>query len=386
MRRLYLTLAIYCSILVGSVAQEITISTDTLKEISNRNYKYQSFDQYDQRLLLKLGTPGGFVYSVGSGFRDLPFDFFAVEYRLTKRISLEGTYFFPISEFSSISLKLRQYLKRGRLADNFSGKYFALEYTNRFRNTESFEQALFFQFGNQIKKSRFGYADFNMFSSYRFSSFGNSLNLGLNVVVGAAWGPLGKRAAIDSNTESEFSSHREHFLITIENPTFTIGERFQSYSISSTVEKELFIKGLTVRTRIGGGFSRQNNLEGFKGRTFGFSVNAGMRKYLGLFKRPHADDPIHSFAGMYLGAGFNELFSHVEVNLQDINGTTEESRSGYDRASPFVALGYQERIGKRYFFDIFARYSFYTFRNFWRNNKGPAFLSFGTRVGVNWGK
>lgn len=386
MRRLSLTIASCCFVFVTALAQEITMTTDTLNEsVSKKSYAYQSFDQYDQRVLLKLGAQGGFFYSPGSELRDIPFDLFAVEYRLTKLISIEGTYYFPETDLRAYSFKLRHYLKHGRLANNMSGKYFALEYSHRKLNSISLDKTFFFQFGRQIKKSRFGYADFNMFTSYRSGTFGNALNLGLNVVVGAGWGPTGKRAELDLSSEPPFSSHKEHFLITLENPFVIIGDGFQSYSLATTLEKEIFIKGLTVRTTIGGGYSRQNGGEEFFFRSAAFTISAGVRKYFGLLKKPSADDPIHSFAGFYLGAGANSLYSLYDLKSRIGNESSGNTILGVDRAIPFLGLGYQERLGKRYFFDIFANYSFSSIVNFTQSIRGNGYISFGTRVGLNWG-
>lgn len=387
MRRLSLTLASCCFVFVTALAQEITMTTDTLDEdVSKNSYAYQSFDQYDQRFLLKLGAQGEFFYSPGSRFRDIPFDLFAIEYRLTKLISIEGTYYFPEAELRAYSFKLRHYLKRGRLANNMSGSYFALEYSRRKLNSISLDKTFFFQFGRQIKKSRFGYADFNMFTSYRSGTFGNALNLGLNVVVGAGWGPTGKRAELDLSSEPPFSSYREHFLITLENPFVILGDRFQSYSLATTLEKEILIKGLTARTTIGGGYSRQNGNEDFFFRSIAFTISAGVRKYFGLLKKPSADDPIHSFAGFYLGAGVNSLYSLYDLKSRIGNESAANTISGVDGAIPFLGLGYQERLGKRYFFDIFANYSFSSIINFTHRTRGDGYISFGTRMGLNWGK
>ncbi|MDW3196678.1 MAG: hypothetical protein R8G66_30150 [Cytophagales bacterium] len=389
MRRLHLTLAICCSILVGSVAQEITVSTDTLNERApNQKYQYQTLDQYDQRILLKLGALGGFGFSFNNQLRDLPFDFIGLEYRLTPLISVEGAYFFRANNLSGYSLKLRHYLKKGRLADNMSGRYVAVEFGNRFIGSTSTNQTYQLQLGQQIKKSRFGYADFSVFSSYQVTSFDNYLNFGLNVTVGAAWGPTGNRSQLKLPSEHQFSGHREHFLITLENPSFVLGENFQSFSLTSTVEKELLIKGLTARTTFSAGYSRQTSIsaENFFARSYAFSVSASIRKYIGRLRKPSVDRPLHSFSGLYLGTGVGSMYSLADVKFSSTAEVFKESRYGFDRAIPFISIGYQERLGKRFFYDIFATYSFYTYTNFIHNHKGDPYLSFGTRVGLNWGR
>ena len=387
MRRLYLTLAICCSIVVGSVAQEITVTTDTLeKKVANRNYQYQSLDQYNQWFLLKLGAQQGFVYALNYQLRDIPFDLIALEFRLSKSISLEGTYFFPEEDLSAFSFKLRHYLKKGRLANNMSGRYVALEYSNRLRNAISFDEVFQLQFGKQIKKSQFSYADFSVFSSYHNSVFNRSFNLGLNMMVGAAWGPVGKRSKLPLPTEPEKSLSREHFLVTLENPSIILGDRYHSYSLATTQEKELLLQGLTVRTTVSGGYFREIGKDEFFSTSMSFAVSAGARKYIGLLKKPNAEYPVQSFAGLYVGLGVNDLFTYLDFEFDNPHSTGEESRHGFDRLIPFLELGYQERIGRRYFFDVFVNYLYYTYDSFLISKTGNPYLSFGTRVGLNWGR
>ncbi len=394
MKRLSLTLAICGLLTLASLAQEVTLTTDTLDEKVSRNkYKYQSFDQYDQKFLIKLGTRGGVAFDANDIFNINPFDFFAFEYLLTDLISIEGAYIFPLNnwdlfpnDFFAFSMRLRRYLKRGRLANNLSGPYVGLEYANFKFQSEFIDQGIFLQFGKQIKKSRFGYADFRLFTGYQFNSFNNSLNLGFDVTVGAAWGPVGARSKQEVPNTADFSSHKEHVLITLENPRLSISDRFYSFSLASTIEKEIFIEGLTFRSTIGGSYSWQNAGNDQFIRSTAFSVSVGARKYFGLFRKPHADDPIHSFAGFYIGTGIRDLYSLNSLAFENFDVPDSQSRNGFDRETPFISVGYQERLGRRFFYDLFITYSFHRYTEFTSNRKGDPFISYGTRVGLNWGQ
>lgn len=389
MKRIYLTTSMCFFALVALWAQEITVTTDTLdlKEVKTK-YNYQTIDQYDQRFLLKLGARDGFFYSFESGLSDIPFDLFAFEYRLTKFLSIEGSYYFPVDKNSAFSFKLRHFLKGGRMADNLSGKYFALEYTNQLYKSQSFNETVFLHFGRQIKKSQFGYADMRVFGGYQFGPYTNSFNLGLNATVGAAWGPIGKRSTTDLPSDQKVSSHREHLLVTLENPSINIdlSNNFQSYAIGSTVEKEFLIKGLTASVGLWGNYSRQRSSDGFFSKYTRLSISTGVRKYFGPLKKPNADNPVHAFAGLFIGAGFGSLYSFEDIEYAFLNDARDEIRQGFSRTIPYLTLGYRERMGKRYFFNVFASYSFYTFTSFTENIRGDGYFAFGTQLGLNWGK
>ena len=119
-----------CCMVVAAFAQEITLTQEAVDPGTvKKRYKYHSFDQYDQKFLIKLGTHAGVLNNFTDGFSDLPFDLVAMEYLFTKRMSIEGTYHFPLNEVKAISFRLRRYLKKDRLANNMSGNYFALEYS-----------------------------------------------------------------------------------------------------------------------------------------------------------------------------------------------------------------------------------------------------------------
>lgn len=392
MKRLNLTLAICCFFMMESVAQEITLTTDTIEEKVSQ-YKYQTFDQYDQRFLLKLGAGGGIAFDANSILDINPFDLFAFEYLITDLISIEAAYIFPLNnwdlfpnDFFAYSLKLRRYLKRGRLANNLSGQYFGLEFSSFRFQSEFTDQRVFLQFGRQIKKSRLGYADFRLFTGYQFNSFNNSFNLGFDVTIGAAWGPVGSRSKQEGPNKTGFSSYKEHFLITLENPRLHISDRFYSFSAGTTIEKEIFIDGLTIRSTIGGAYSWQNAGDDLFIRSTAFSISLSARKYFGLFRKPNANDPIHSFAGLYIGTGIRDLYSYSSLNFENFDGPGSDSRQGFDREIPFLSIGYQERLGKRFFYDLFFSYSFYRYTDLLSNRKGDPFFSYGTRVGLNWGQ
>lgn len=389
MKRIYLTLTIYLFTLINSWAQEITVTTETLdsKEVK-RKYSYQTIDQYDQRFLLKLGVRRGFYYNDEFGLSAFPFDLFALEYRLTERLSLEGSYIFPVHENSAFSFKLRHFLKGGRIADNLSGKYFALEYANYLYQSKSFNEIISVHYGRQIKKSQFGYADMSLYGGYQFGRFSNTFNIGLNLKVGAAWGPIGKRSAVDLPSDRKASSHREHLLITLENPSVYI-DRFynaQTYSVGSTIEKEFFIKGLTASLSLFAGHSRRKDMYNFFFRSTRISISTGVRKYFGPFKKPNADNPVHAFAGFYAGAGFGSLYAYRDIEYFTLNESIDEVRQGFNRTVPYLALGYRERMGKRYYFNVFASYFFYTRSSIPVETRGDGFLAFGTIMGLNWGK
>jgi len=391
MRSLFLILSIVSALHIQGFGQDISVAVDTLSgKYRKERYSYQSIDQYDQRFLIKLGATGGSQSSFGDNGRSLPFDLFAFEYKLAEKWSVEGTYYFQSGDifFNAVSVRLRRYLNRNNMANNLSGKYLALEYSDVLSELQTFDpylgssQAVFLQFGNQIKKSRYGYADFQLFTSYQFGLFGNSLNLGFNVVLGTAWGPLGQRSPLVSTTP--FVNQHEHTLITIESPTLVIGEGFDAFSFSSSIEQEIFIKGLTSRTQLSVGYSRQVS-SGFLLESFGFSVSEEVRKYFGPLKKRSADRPVHSFSGIYAGAGLNNTLSFRQIDLIQGDETEDIRELGSDRITPNLAFGYQERLGKRFFFDIFARYSFFTRNDFYENTKGEGAVYFGTRVGLNWG-
>lgn len=390
MKNLSLFLIICFAFLAAGFGQEVMLSKDTLgRSKGKEKYKYQSINQYDQQLLFKLGTAHGLRGALGDDSYNIPFDLLAAEYKLTDRVSVEGSYFFPSRDLSAFSFRVRRYLKKETLANNLSGKYLAIEYTNVSDNSQTFDsylgrdQAVFLQVGNQIKSTRFGYADFRLFGSYQFGELANSFNLGLNVSLGLAWGPLGKRA--DASTAVPFSFKRERTLITFESPTFAIGTLFDLIEVTTSVERELFVKGLTSRTEFSAAYSEQN-APGISISSTSVSISEEVRKYFALLKKPSADLPLHSFSGIYTGIGINDLFISQKISVRQTDGESyDRNFNGGDRSIAFLSLGYQERMGKRYFFDIFARYSFTSLASFTKNIRGPSWISYGTRVGFNWG-
>ena len=395
MRKPILSLIICCFVLATGFSQEITLSVDTLEgKVRKEKYSYQSIDQYDQNLLVKLGNIDASSGSIDVGRYNIPFNLFALERKLTQTLSVEGTYFFLAQDLHVLSLRLRHYLKRKRLANNLSGTYLAVEYSkifnNSFLSSDPYfgeDQTLFLQFGNQIKRSRFGYTDFRLYASYQFSSANTAgfsdrwLNLGFNVILGTAWGPTGQRSALPSSPS--FANRYEQTLVTIENASLVIGDPFDAFSLSVSIEQELFIKGLTSRTQFSFGYSRQA-VPGFLFEAGGLSVSEEVRKYFGLLKKPGANHSEHSFSGIYTGAGLSNTFILEQINYRVDAGVEDRSFSGSDRIIPYLSLGYQERLGKRYFFDLFARYFFFTRISFFDNRTGDAQIFFGTRVGLNW--
>ena len=390
MRKTNLTIAFFFTTLTVGFSQEVTVSTEMLPTSEKKEkYKYQSIDQYDQRFLFKLSN---IDVVPGSTFVDgynLPFDLFSIEYKFSKTMSFEGAYYFPSSNLNAVSFKLKRYLEREPLANNLSGKYVAVEYSNILNNTQSFDtflgtnQALFLHFGNQIKKTRFGYADFRLFSRYNFGGNDNSLNLGINVALGAAWGPLGKRSLPSTSTSFLYSKDRT--IVTIENPVFITGQIVDSFGFSSSVERAIFLKGLTSRTTLSLEYSQQENSQ-IAIEAMSFSVSQEIRKYFALLKKPSADLPVHSFSGLYAGVGVNDFYVNQKVKVKrNIEESYEVKANGDDLAVTFLSLGYQERMGKKYFFDVFARYSFSPFVNYPQTLRGDSWLIFGTRVGFSWG-
>ena len=315
MRNISSFLIIYLTFTIAGSGQEIMLSKDTLEDKAPKEkYRYQSIDQYDQKLLIKLG-----VSRFGALNDRYLFDLAAIEYKLTKTLSVEGTYFFPERNFSAYSFKVRHYLNTEERANNLSGKYVAMEYSKVTGDPLSFDsylgpdQAVIFQFGNQIKKSRFGYADFKLFSSYHFGS-DNSLNMGVSVQVGASWGPTGPLTKPESDVES-FSPKSEKRLVTLESPILVLGERNIVFFVRGSLERELFVRGLTSRTTVGMGFSRLDVEGAFIGN-YQFSILQEFRKYFGILKSPGIDQPVHSFAGIYAGAGFTDIIMFRKNRLR----------------------------------------------------------------------
>ncbi|MDW3196677.1 MAG: hypothetical protein R8G66_30145 [Cytophagales bacterium] len=390
MKRIYLLLALYSFVISAPFAQEIMVTTDTLDaKAAKTKYNYQTIDQYDQRFLLKLGVRDGFHYTREFGLSAFPFDLFAFEYRLTRLLSIEGSYIFPVNQNSAVSFKLRHFLKGGRIADNLSGKYFALEYANYMYKLESFSEIVSLHFGRQIKKSQFGYADMRVYTGYQFGPFINNLSLGLNATVGAAWGPIGKRSSTGLSSEQKVSSHREHLLITLQNPSVFIdlSNNIQYYYVGSTIEKEFLLKGLTASLGLWGSHSnRKENNDNFI-RNTRFSISTSVRKYFGPLKKPNADNPVHAFAGFYVGAGLASLYSYEDIEFSILDDARDEVRQGFSEAVPYLSIGYRERMGKRYFFNISASYSFqHTITSIPEHTRGDGIFSVRTVLGLNWGK
>ena len=386
MRNLSLFMLAYSAFLTTGFCQEVMVSTDTLERgVGKEKYRYQSFDQFDQRFMMKMGITAGPGTFLGD-----PFDLFVVEYKLTKSFSIEGAYYYDAVDHS-LSSKVRHYLNREGLANNMSGKYLAIEYSKTWQDTEFLidpnfaeDQALFLQFGNQIKKSQFGYADFLVYASYRFGHTGNSVGLGLNVVFGPSWGPVGKRS--DSKSRS-FTLREERTLLTIENPSLVVGEALNSLALSASVERELFIRGLTSRTQVSVRYSDQDHLFRVRQEQF-FSITQEFRKYFGLMKKPATDRPLRSFSGIYGGLGIGDVY--IDRNLEEVNDAGEKVNTdfkGLEQLVPYLSIGYQERMGNRHFLDMFIRYEYLysTNRGYGTRKDGPL-ISLGARVGLSWGR
>ena len=349
-------------------AQEVEISKDTVsRKEKKEKYRYQSIDHYDQKFLLKIGTLGGAREL--SFFDDfLPLDIMAFEYKISKSLSIQGTYYFPFSERDegAISGGLRYYLKKNQMANNLSGRYFGVEYLRtlgRFGNFLGEDGLISAQYGKQIKKSRFGFADFRVYSNY--SLIGGTVNAGFNMIFGAGWGSIGKFSS-SSPLSSSYKGNQEGFIITLENPFLSLDQRSSAATISSSFETTIFA-GLTSRTEATFAFEKR----GYKSNSYKFSVSQEVRKYFGNLKKPSFNRSIDSFAGFYAGLIMNDLYRSGGVLNLD----------------PRISFGYQERVGGNHFFDVFLRYSLGSSSpSISENSYSNSIIQFGTRVGLNWGR